>query len=57
MYVYFLSGRVIEVPLISGIDIDGTSVKLLRDGETVAEYRRSDVYFMSRQLISPPCLC
>jgi hypothetical protein len=56
MYVYLTTGEVIEVESIEGVSLTQESLQLHREGSSVVEYPRSSVYFISRDLISPPVL-
>ena len=57
MYVYLDSGQVAVVRDVSGIEMSDRTMRLIRDGRTVAEYLRSDVFCATRALISPPFSC
>ena len=57
MYVYLDSGQVVVVRDVSGIEMSDRTLRLLRNNRTVAEYLRRDVFYASRELISPPFSC
>jgi hypothetical protein len=56
VFVYLMSGEVVEFPSTTGLHLSDESVELLHDDATIAEYPRSQVYLVSSQLISPPVM-
>ena len=57
IYVYLDSGQVAVVRSVTSMEMSDRTIRLLRDGRTIAEYRRNDVFCASRELISPPFSC
>ena len=51
--VYLCAGEVEEVHPATSVSIRGDSIFLLYQGSTVASYRRRDVLFCTKTLISP----
>ncbi|HEX5139656.1 MAG TPA: hypothetical protein VFX19_01805 [Dehalococcoidia bacterium] len=53
-YVYLLSGAVHEIPAVDRVAISADSVTLY-SADGVVTYPRWQIYFVSDELISPPC--
>lgn len=56
VFVYLMSGEVVEFPSTTGLHLSDASVELLRDDAIIAEYPRSNVYLVSSRLIAPPVM-
>ena len=54
MYVYLTSGGIDVVPAVSRVALTENRMLLLRNGRTVADYPRYNVYFASRNRECPP---
>ena len=56
MYVYLMSGAIEIVPFASCVTLSDKTITVQAGEGPAVEYPRSNVYLMSRELISPPVL-
>jgi len=55
-YVHLCSGDIIELPLISSIELDEYEITALSGAVRVASFPRCSVYFVSDIVMEPPSL-